>query len=85
MIKTLAVIDPVTYASRAKGKRILMLNALHDEVIPKACTLALWRGFGEPRDRWYSGGHYSVIFHLPRTLQRVAHFFAAEDQIPRRS
>ena len=79
LIKTLAVIDPVTYASRAKGKRILMLNALHDEVIPKACTLALWKGFGEPEIAWYSGGHYSVIVHLPRALERVAHFFAAED------
>jgi len=79
LIKTLAVIDPVTYASRAKGKRILMLNATRDEVIPKACTLALWKGFGEPEIMWYSGGHYSVIFHLPRALERVAHFFAAEE------
>ncbi len=79
LIKTLAVIDPVTYAERAKGKRILMLNASHDEVIPKACTLSLWKGFGEPEIAWYSGGHYSVIFHLPRALERVAHFFAAED------
>ena len=79
LIKTLAVIDPVTYASRAKGKRILMLNATRDEVIPKACTLALWKGFGEPEITWYSGGHYSVIVHLPRALERVAHFFAAEN------
>ena len=78
LIKTLSVIDPVTYASRAKGKHILMLNASHDEVIPKDCTLALWKGFGEPEIQWYSGGHYSVVFHLPRALERVAHFFAAE-------
>jgi len=76
LLKALAVIDPVTYASRAKGKRILMLNASHDEVIPKDCTLSLWKGFGEPELNWYSGGHYSVILHLPRALERVAHFFA---------
>jgi dienelactone hydrolase len=78
LLKKLAVIDPVTYASRAKGKRILMLNASRDEVIPKDCTLALWKAFGEPEISWYSGGHYSVIFHLPRALERVAYFFAAE-------
>jgi dienelactone hydrolase len=78
LVKTLSVIDPVTYASRAKGKRILMLNATRDEVIPKDCTLALWKGFGEPEISWYSGGHYSVIVHLPRALERVAHFFADE-------
>ena len=79
LLKTLAVIDPVTYAARAKGKRILMLNATRDEVIPKECTLALWKGFGEPEICWYSGGHYTVIFHLPRALERVAHFFAESD------
>jgi hypothetical protein len=55
-----------------------MLNATRDEVIPKDCTLALWKGFGEPEISWYSGGHYSVIVHLPRALERVAHFFADE-------
>ncbi len=81
LIKTLSVIDPVTYASRATGKRILMLNASHDEVIPKDCTLSLWKGFGEPEIQWYSGGHYSVVFHLPRALERVAHFFAADARV----
>jgi hypothetical protein len=55
-----------------------MLNAANDEVIPKACTISLWKGFGEPEIYWYSGGHYSVILHLPRALERVAHFFAAD-------
>jgi cephalosporin-C deacetylase-like acetyl esterase len=78
LIQKLAVIDPVTYAARARGKRILMLNATHDEVIPKACTLSLWEGFGKPEIAWYSGGHYTVVFHLPRALERVAHFFAED-------
>jgi dienelactone hydrolase len=76
-LEKLSQIDPVTYASRARDKRILMLNAKSDEVIPKDCTLALWRGFGEPEIKWYSGGHYSVVIHLFRALENVAHFFAA--------
>ena len=32
--KQLAVIDPVTYGAQARGKRILLLNATDDEVIP---------------------------------------------------
>jgi dienelactone hydrolase len=73
----LALIDPVTYAGRARDKRVLMLNARSDEVVPKDCTLALWKAFGEPEIKWYSGGHYSVIIHLFRALENVAHFFAA--------
>lgn len=70
-------IDPVTYAAAARGKRILLLNATDDEVIPRPCTLALWEAFGQPPLVWYSGGHYSVIRHLPRALLQVADFFAA--------
>src|SRR5262249_40545845 len=34
-------IDPVTYGNNVRGRKILMLNASHDEVIPKACTESL--------------------------------------------
>jgi dienelactone hydrolase len=79
LIKKLAVIDPVTYAANARGRRILLLNAKDDEVIPRACTDALYEGFGQPEIVWYSGGHYSVIRHLFGALDRVANFFAAVD------
>jgi len=75
-LETLRTIDPVTYAAAARGKRILMLNARNDEVIPRECTLSLWRSLGEPEIHWYSGGHYSAIWHLPSALARVARFFA---------
>jgi dienelactone hydrolase len=71
-------VDPVTYAESARGKRILMLNAASDEVIPRACTDSLWKAFGEPEIRWYSGGHYSVVRHLFSALLTVGRFFANE-------
>jgi dienelactone hydrolase len=72
------VVDPVTYAAAAKGKRILMLNASDDEVIPRACTDSLWKALGEPEIRWYSGGHYSVMRHLFSALSTVGQFFQRE-------
>jgi dienelactone hydrolase len=77
-VEILRAVDPVTYAPTAPAKRILMLNAASDEVIPRACTLALWKSLGEPEIHWYPGGHYSVIRHLFGTLLRVGQFFAAE-------
>jgi dienelactone hydrolase len=68
-------IDPVRYAANVRGRRILMLNADEDEVIPKPCTLSLWRAFGEPEIVWYDGGHYSVAWHLVDALERVPRFF----------
>jgi len=66
----------VTYAPAARGKRILMLNASDDEVIPRTCTEALWTALGQPPIKWYSGGHYSVVFHLFGALWQVGRFFA---------
>jgi dienelactone hydrolase len=70
-------IDPIEYGENVRGRRILMMNAEEDEVIPRPCTEALWRAFGEPEIQWYSGGHYSCARHLPHALIRVAEFFAA--------
>lgn len=75
-IELLREVDPVTYAAAARGKHILMLNATNDEVIPKACTEALWRALGQPEIEWYPGGHYSVMRHLFGALTRVSLFFA---------
>ena len=77
-VAILRPIDPVTYAPAARGKRILMLNATDDEVIPRACTESLWKALGQPEIRWYSGGHYSVMRHLFSALMQVGHFFARE-------
>jgi dienelactone hydrolase len=68
-------IDPVTYAANARGRRILMLNAKEDEVIPHSCTESLWKSFGEPDIVWYDGGHYSVARHILNALFRVTRFF----------
>jgi dienelactone hydrolase len=71
------VIDPAVYASNAQSRRILMLNAMEDEVIPRACTESLWRAFGQPEIVWYDGGHYSVARHLLDAMKRTQDFFAA--------
>lgn len=68
-------VDPVTYAASMRGRRILMLNATDDEVIPRACTESLWKAFGEPEIVWYSGGHYSVGRHIFDAMVRVTQFF----------
>jgi dienelactone hydrolase len=75
--EVLLPIDPVTQAAGARGKRILMLNAVDDELIPRECTDSLWKAFGEPEIQYYSGGHYTVIRHIISALDRVSRFFAA--------
>jgi dienelactone hydrolase len=82
LLALLKQVDPVTYRQGARGKRILMLNASDDEVVPKACTESLWEAFGRPRIVWYSGGHYSVGRHLFSALDEVGGFFAVAPSQP---
>ncbi len=72
-------IDPVTYADNLRGRRILMLNAKKDEVIPNACTTSLWEALGRPEIVWYGGGHYSIIRHFFSLLARSTEFFAPKE------
>jgi dienelactone hydrolase len=65
---TFQSIDPVTFAARLRSEDCLMLNAERDEIIPRECTLALWRKAGYPRIKWYACGHYGIVAHLPDAL-----------------
>ena len=72
----MAKVDPATYADRARGRKILMLNASHDsELIPRKCTDLLWQGFGQPKIIWYDAGHYSAAWHIVDAIQQVTDFF----------
>ncbi len=71
----LRVVDPVTYAKPVTGRRILMLNARQDEVIPRACTDALWHAFGEPEIVWWDAGHYTSARYLFDGLAKTVRFF----------
>lgn len=81
-LAVLREVDPVRYGERVRGRRILMLNAAQDELIPRSCTEALWTSFGEPPIVWYEGNHYSVIRHILNALHRSSSFFAEASAVP---
>lgn len=76
--KSVAEIEPLNFAANCRGRRILMLNADKDEIIPKACTEALWTAFDKPDIVWYDGGHYSVVWHILKARSKVQDFFRPE-------
>jgi len=76
LLELLQKIDPVTYAKNLHGRRILMINADEDEVVPKVCTEALWTALGKPPITWRRGGHYSVGRHFFKIMDEAVAFFA---------
>lgn len=76
-IEILQPVDPTRYGENVRGRRVLLMNATHDEVVPKECTEALWNSFGQPELVWFRGGHYSVAWHLLTAMDRTSRFFQA--------
>jgi fermentation-respiration switch protein FrsA (DUF1100 family) len=68
--------DPLTYAHRLAGKRLLMIAGKVDEVVPPASTQALWVAAGRPPIRWYDCGHYSAIGYLLPGIRETVDFLA---------
>lgn len=75
LVEILKPIDPVTHADRVKGRKILMLNARYDEVVPPECSESLWEAFGQPEIHWYDSGHYSFARFIFDALSRATRFF----------
>ncbi len=69
--------DPLTYAGRLKGKKLLFIAGNVDEVVPPASTLLLWEAAGRPPIRWYDCGHYSAVGYLLPGIRQTVEFFAS--------
>ncbi len=79
LFEILREVDPVTYARPVEGRKILMLNASQDEVVPPACTESLWKAFGEPEIIWWDAGHYTAARYLGGGMMRVVDFFQPDE------
>ncbi len=73
-----APLDPLTYAHRLKGKRVMMMAGNVDEVIPPSSARALWEEAGKPPMTWFDCGHYSAASYLLPAIRQTAEFFAIE-------
>lgn len=74
-----AVVDPLTYASRLSDRRVLIVAAEHDEVIPPACTVALHKMIGEQAELvWLDAGHFTAALYLYGEMERLGRFFTTD-------
>lgn len=57
-------IDPLDYRESNRGKRVLLINALWDQVVPARYGRKLAQAFPGCRQIWVPSGHYSAMLHL---------------------
>ncbi len=74
-LQKMNVVDPVTYAPLLRERDVLMVNAEHDEIIPRDATIALWEASGKPELVWLDAGHITASRYIFGEVGRLQTFF----------
>lgn len=76
MVKSvLEPIDPISRAELLKDRKVLIVAARHDEIVPPKMSEALWNASGRQKILWLNAGHYSAILFLPAGLKDIVEHF----------
>ena len=75
LAQRLACADPLTCADRLKDRKLLLIGAKRDDVVPPEALERLWEATGRPRILWYDCTHEGAIAYVVPAMQEVlAHF-----------
>jgi dienelactone hydrolase len=78
MVKDMiAPVDPLTLAHHLKERKVLMIAAKNDEIVPPRMAEALWEASGKQRIIWLNAGHYTAALYLLPGLKHVTEHFGA--------
>jgi dienelactone hydrolase len=64
-------VDPLTYAERLKDKRLLLIAASQDDVVPPAAMKRLWEATGKPPLVWVNETHIGSALHMFQMMRAV--------------
>jgi len=67
----IAPVDPITYAGTLKSKRLLLIGASRDDVVPPVAMKALWEATGKPTIRWIDETHVGAALHMIPMMRAV--------------
>ncbi len=76
--QVLAPVDPLTCAANLKDRRVLIVAAKNDEIVPPRMALALWQATGQQRLVWLPAGHFSAALYLVFGLNNLVDHFGAK-------
>lgn len=76
--RIIAPIDPITCAKNLRKRKVLMLAANKDEIVPPKMATALWEQSGRQKIVWFNAGHYTAILYLVPALEHAVKHLRAE-------
>lgn len=70
-----APFDPLTYAEQLKEKKLLLIAASRDDVVPPEMMKRLWDATGHPEILWVDGTHVGgALYAFPAMAKSIEHF-----------
>ncbi|MCZ2340379.1 MAG: acetylxylan esterase [Bacteroidales bacterium] len=69
--RQIAPIDPITYAPQLKTKRLLLIAARQDDVVPPQAMQQLWEATGKQKLLWLDATHVGAAAYAFPAMQAV--------------
>ncbi len=76
--KKMWMLDPLTFAFKAKAKSAIMINANVDIDVPRSSTLKLWRALEKPQLVWVPTGHFTSLFVIGYAKIKTFQYFYSQ-------
>jgi dienelactone hydrolase len=73
--KLFAPIDPITCAANLKDRKLLILAASRDDIVPPSMAKMLWEASGKQKIVWYDATHYSAALSIADGLSQLLDHF----------
>jgi len=83
LARLIAPVDPLTCAGNLVSRKLLILAASRDEIVPPRMARALWEASGRQKIVWFDCTHYGAALYLADALEHVVHHFREEVEPPR--
>jgi dienelactone hydrolase len=74
----IAPVDPITCAANLKDRKVLILAAKRDDIVPPRCAETLWEATGKQKIVWYNCTHYGAALYIVPALGHIVKHFQSE-------
>jgi dienelactone hydrolase len=74
----LAPVDPLTCASNLKDRKVLLIAAKRDDVVPPKMAEAMWEATGRQKIVWYDCTHVGAVVYVVPALRHIVDHFGVE-------
>ena len=69
--RQIAPVDPLTYADRLKDKKLLLIGASRDDIVPPEAMRRLWVATGKPKIVWLDATHIGAAAHAFTAMNAI--------------